>query len=451
MSLIEKNERFIPESFAELLADDTDNIIGDVAKPQKKPGAQDLLESKSKEVLDFISEHHRLPDLESHDWKEKTLARRCKALCRDDPAFKEQCERLAGVTATDAVVISRSAGPDKVREEVIEEPAKPPKGYKSMNDIFNDDDGLLDNLGSALPKEDWRRNDPKPQPRSKDNQTAMTGECQDFFHYQRYFDEIKDLLAKGKLGIRPIKGSNGSIGFGDVFVHKGVMSIIASIDERNVFHDEHFGDQFRMRQIFENGKESNVFNLTLRADFYKKSAAGSVRVIAVSAEGASYLEKMKAELRQLGKGTQTKAPIGYIYILKSLSKNPAIREFAGNSELVKIGFSTTDVRTRVRNAENEPTYLCAPVFIAETVSCLTCDPSTLEHLVHGILRGQRLNIELKDRTGKTYRPREWFAVSVETASEIVRHIINNDLQNYYVDPLQGKLRPRQNDSGHQAK
>lgn len=442
MSLIEKTERFIPESLSELFADDTDNIIGDVAKPQKKPEAQDLLESKSREVLDFISEHHRLPDPKSKDFKEMSLARRCMVLCRDDPAFKEQCDRLAGGAAPEAPAISRAAGPDKVREEVIEKPAKPPRLYESLDDIFSDDDGLLDNLGSALPKEDWLKKGPKPQPRSKDNQTATTLECHDFFHYQRYFDEIKDLLAKGKLGTRSIKGSNGSIGFGDVFVHKGIMSIIAGIDEKNVFHDEQFGDQFRMRQIFENGKESNVFNLTLRADFYKKSAAGSVRVIAVSAEGASYLEKMKSELLKLGEGTQGKVLTGYIYILKSLSKNPAIREFAGNSELVKIGFSTTDVRTRVRNAENEPTYLCAPVFIAKTYRCFNFDPSNLEHLVHGILRGQRLNIELEDGTGKTYRPREWFAVSVGTASEIVDHIIAGDLHRYYVDPLQGKLRPR---------
>lgn len=442
MSLIEKDERFIPESLDELFADDTDNILGDIAKPQKKPQAQDLLDSKSKEVLDFIKDHGRMPDPKSKSLKEMMLARRCKALCAQDPAFKDECDRLTGAGGSAVSAIARSAGPAGVKEEVIEEP-KPPKLYESLDDIFGDDEGLLDNLGSRLPREQWRNDGPKPQPRSKDNMTATSTECPDFYRYQRYFDEIKSLISQGRLGTRPIKGSSGSISFGDVFVHKGVMSIIADVDEQNVFHDEQFGDQFRMLQIFENGKQSNVFNLSLRSDFYKKSAAGSVRIIAISAEGASYLERMKEDLKKLRTGSQGKVLTGYIYILKSLSKNPEVRSFAGNSELVKIGFSTTDVRTRIRNAEHEPTYLCAPVVIAKTYRCFNFNPVNLEGLVHAILRGQRLNVELSDSAGRTYRPREWFTVSVETASEVVDHIIAGDLHRYYVDPLQGKLRLRQ--------
>jgi hypothetical protein len=42
---------------------------------------------------------------------------------------------------------------------------------------------------------------------------------------------------------------------------------------------------------------------------------------------------------------------GYIYVLKSLSENPRI---ANTKNLFKIGFSTTSVEERIKNAEKIP-------------------------------------------------------------------------------------------------
>ena len=131
---------------------------------------------------------------------------------------------------------------------------------------------------------------------------------------------------------------------------------------------------------------------------------------------------------------------GYIYILSSKSTNPIIKKFTEQSSLVKIGYCTTDVATRIANAAKDPTYLCAPVNVLKTFKCYNFDPQNLEDILHTILASHKLNVELKDSNGNTFRPREWFTVSVQTASDIVDHLFAGDIANYYIDNIQGKLK-----------
>ncbi|MFH4338870.1 GIY-YIG nuclease family protein, partial [Acinetobacter baumannii] len=56
--------------------------------------------------------------------------------------------------------------------------------------------------------------------------------------------------------------------------------------------------------------------------------------------------------------TENDTSTGYIYILKSQSKEPKIQSL---EHLYKIGFSTTTVEKRIANAKKEPTYLMADV------------------------------------------------------------------------------------------
>ena len=119
-----------------------------------------------------------------------------------------------------------------------------------------------------------------------------------------------------------------------------------------------------------------------------------------------------------------------------------IKKFVANSQLVKIGYTTTSVRTRIANAENEATYLYAPVRILKTYKCLNFDARNLEDVLHTLLARQRLNITLKDKDGKVFKPREWFTVGFETADAIIQHIFEGDIDKYYIDNIQGKLRKK---------
>ncbi|MBD5074993.1 GIY-YIG nuclease family protein, partial [Xanthomonas citri pv. citri] len=66
---------------------------------------------------------------------------------------------------------------------------------------------------------------------------------------------------------------------------------------------------------------------------------------------------------------------GFIYVLKSLSTDPQISSI---KNLYKIGFTTGSVENRIRNAENQSTYLYAPVEIVTTYQVFNMNASKFE-------------------------------------------------------------------------
>lgn len=73
---------------------------------------------------------------------------------------------------------------------------------------------------------------------------------------------------------------------------------------------------------------------------------------------------------------------GWIYVLKTQSKNP---ELTSTKDLYKIGFSSTSVDERIKNAKNEATYLFADVKKMATYKCYNHNADKLESLLHRFL------------------------------------------------------------------
>ena len=69
---------------------------------------------------------------------------------------------------------------------------------------------------------------------------------------------------------------------------------------------------------------------------------------------------------------------GYIYILKSLSTDTDI---SATNDLFKIGYSDISVSSRIKNAENEPTYLMAPVKEVAAWKCFNMNTQKFEQLI----------------------------------------------------------------------
>ena len=67
------------------------------------------------------------------------------------------------------------------------------------------------------------------------------------------------------------------------------------------------------------------------------------------------------------------------------------------------------------------------------------DPYRFESLIHGFLAVQRLNVELIGTDGKRYRPREWFAVSLEVAKEVIVRIMDKTIVQYRMDNTTGQI------------
>jgi hypothetical protein len=60
-------------------------------------------------------------------------------------------------------------------------------------------------------------------------------------------------------------------------------------------------------------------------------------------------------------------------------------------------------------------------------------------LLHRFFGGARLDIEIKDRFGKSCHPREWFLVSLEIVDEAIKRLIDGSIVYYQYDKESGKI------------
>ena len=95
---------------------------------------------------------------------------------------------------------------------------------------------------------------------------------------------------------------------------------------------------------------------------------------------------------------------------------------------------------RIKGAEDDPTYLEAPVRILAVLDCYNLNPQKVEHLIHAFLAKQRINMTLISSKGKPYKPSEWFAVDRETAVAVAEHIVAGDIMNYRMDNTTGRIK-----------
>ena len=106
---------------------------------------------------------------------------------------------------------------------------------------------------------------------------------------------------------------------------------------------------------------------------------------------------------------------GTIYVLRSKS---ARSEIAAIKDLYKIGFTVTSVESRIGNAKNEPTYLCADVEVVATWKVYNVKYSTFEALIHKLFAPVQLQV-----TVDGHRPKEWFIVPFHIIEEAINLII----------------------------
>ena len=436
-----------PESFEELLQSDRFGLLDNLGEKKLSMSVSDKIKASFEEVAEFVKKNNRLPSPESEDFDEELLAIKFNTLIKDAPEGKVYCESFLQENKDKNILEGMHIFQknysifDKKIQEYVEDLEM--KSYENIDDIFNNDPfGLLKDVGdTAIENESWNKKRDTPS-NSVDGKTAKTTVCKDFFKYEKYFNEINRLLAEGHLVDIPIQGERASIELADIFIVNGVMSIIADVYDSKFRIESSRKLTYRVKQIFINGKESCPLSTSIKTSFYTGGDIPCKRIIRNDRIGDEFLESMRSELEKMADGSSNDVITGYIYILSSNSTNPVIQKFTEQSNLVKIGYCTTDVATRIANAKNEPTYLCAPVNVLKTYTCYNFDPQNLEDILHTILDSHRLNVEIKDINGNVYRPQEWFTVSVQTASEIVDHLFSGDITDYYVDKIQGKLKKK---------
>lgn len=287
----------------------------------------------------------------------------------------------------------------------------------SLDDIFNSDTfGLLD----TKVEEDifTLRNVPKIEKRADADFVAKREKFDDFEKYEQLFIDCQTDLKANRRQIIP--SIESQLDVGTFCVLDGVLLYISDIQ------DGYRGNSGKINRrttlIFENGTKSNML---LRSLGKRLKDSGNM-ITKLDHEKESGLLNVTDEDKQNG----------YIYILKSLSNEDIIQT---KKNLYKIGFSTTAVETRIKNAKQDPTYLMADVKTVAAYEVYNVNPHKLEQLIHKFFGNSCLDMEIYDGNGKLYKPREWFIAPLEVIEETINLIVSGKIINYRYDENNEKI------------
>jgi hypothetical protein len=101
--------------------------------------------------------------------------------------------------------------------------------------------------------------------------------------------------------------------------------------------------------------------------------------------------------------------------------------------LYKIGFSTTPVEERIKNATQDPTYLMAEVQLIASYKCYNLNPQKFENLIHTFFGKVCLAIDIFDNKQKRHTPREWFSVPLNIVEDAIQLLISGDIVKHKYD------------------
>lgn len=144
-------------------------------------------------------------------------------------------------------------------------------------------------------------------------------------------------------------------------------------------------------------------------------------------EGYTVSDNIEEALIGFSNITSEDAPSGYIYVLKSLSKDPQIKNI---KDLYKIGYSETSVENRIKNAVNEPTYLMARVKIVAAFKMYNVNTQKFEDLIHTFFNSACVSIDVIDNNGSRCTPREWFQVPFEVIQQAILLLQSGEIIKY---------------------
>lgn len=337
-------------------------------------------------ITKFVEQHDRLPRLSGEDIQEKLLAKRLETI----KSNKDQAEKL------------REYDSQGILED--EAPKSLDDLFANDNDLFADKDGLF-KVGDLPDMSDRRvvENAASAVRREK---------CEDFDKkYRDKFIEQQRLLRIGERKLTPFMRIS-DIKPGCFYVYDGQMCYVVSFGEierkAGGYHQQ------RIEVVFENGMRSNMYKRSLAQRLYE----GGLVVVNNEYTRASVVAE--------------ESIVGRIYVLQSLSNDPAITTI---KDLHKIGFTTTSMARRLQNAENDPTYLMAPVKVIETYAVTgSYNPHKIEDMIHHFFADTKVDMEIIDNNGRAYIPQEWYSVPLAVVREAVDMIGSREILNYIYDP-----------------
>jgi hypothetical protein len=357
----------------------------------------DRLKNSFQEIIDFVEEHGKEPEANIGNVSEYQLYSRLKSIRADETK----------VNALEPMVKYNLLKVEK-------------KEINSVDDIFNDDtfnllgddsEGLFDFV-----------NVPETNERASTDFVARRKPCKNFEEYEPLFKAVQSDLKEEKRTL--IKFQENQLVPGNYFVHNGMLLLLEEI--HGLGKDKFGKDDGRTKVVFENGTQSNLKWRSLGKNLFSNGKG----VTNLSTELDEKLQKNYSNI------TEEDEQSGYIYILKSKSDNDEIKSI---KDLYKIGFTTTEIEERIRNAAKEPTYLMAPVSVVMAFQCYNMNTQKLERLLHTFFGQSCLNVEVRDSKGRKHKPREWFIAPIKVIERAVELIISREIIDYRYDALNQRI------------
>ncbi len=367
-----------------------DPLLADVTAPRKRTTSSDRLVVGFQEILAFFEANGRLPEdtpAEAslfHKWtgllKSEKKVERCRPF--DDLGILPQPEQTVEEPQAQ---YHRELTEEEQLEAILNDPL--------LADI---EDGA--DLGLFDVPEYMRQ---RLEARKEAEYVGKRRPCEDFDKYADGFKEIQQGLKSGKYKLT--KFSIRNLKVGSYFIEDGMIGYLAAFDDEGI--NRHGDRDGRTCVIYENGSES---------DIKYKTIAKNLSVTGYSVIDTS--DMTPEEFEQCFTLTDKDVESGTIYVLRSKSTRP---EIAAIKDLYKIGFTVTSVESRIANAKNEPTYLCADVEVVATWKVYNVKSSTFEALIHKLFASVQLQV-----TVDGHSPKEWFIVPFKVIEEAVIAIIS---------------------------
>lgn len=353
--------------------------------------ADNRLAEKFAEITEFVRDNSRLPEANKNDLHEMDLFNRLNGLRSDE----SKMEKLRPFDELGLLT--------------------PAKKIEQVSDILGED-----SLGILKDDDDiftLRHIAPSKAITNAPDFVARRTPCKDFDKFEESFKGCHDDLKKGRRTMMPF--DRGSfIAKGDFFVLRGVLVYVADEGKRTPTADRNTFNA-RLRCIFENGTESDLLLRSLAAALYKEDG----RRVSTSTDELFQKANQVKEEEDVEAGT--------LYILRSLSTNPAIK---ATKNLYKIGFTRGNAELRIKNAATDPTYLMAGVSIVSTYTCYNLNAQKLEFLLHTFFAKVALDVELVDKKGRPYSPKEWFVAPLAVIEQAIELLRTGAILNYRYNP-----------------
>lgn len=302
---------------------------------------------------------------------------------------------------------------------------------QTLDEIFGEDNlGLLD---SDADQSIYQfKHTPKQDKRAETDFVAQRTAIPDeeFTPYENMFAKVHQELKTGLRKFLPFDNMEKNLQIGNFYLLDGMLLYLENGDLETKFNDIKSGGRIRTDgrtlTIFENATKSNMLYRSLGKALQK---SGKI----ITKPSNLYDEELQTNA---GTFTEPEVESGWIYVLKSNSKNPKI---ATIKNLYKIGFSKVTVADRVKNSQEEATYLFADVEIIATYKCYNMNVQNFENLLHRFFAAACLNVDIYDSQQKRVTPREWFVVPLSVINEVITLLISGTIINYKYDNRAQKI------------